>query len=66
MNLQKSVRDKLFKKFKKSKLHADKEIHKIARYEVQKLMSYKKKTFFQNRLSDSIVTLKSFGRLQNP
>ena len=49
-----SVRDKLFKKFKKSKLHIDKEIYKIARYEVQKLISYKKKKFFENRLNDSI------------
>ena len=29
-----SVRDKLFKKFKKLKLHIDKEIYNIARYEV--------------------------------
>ena len=49
-----SVRDKLFKKFKKSKLHIDKEIYKIARYEVQKLISYKKKSFFENKLNDSI------------
>ena len=40
-----SVCDKLFKKFKKSKLHIDKEICKIARYEVKKLISYKKKSF---------------------
>ena len=33
-----NVRDKLFKKFKKSKLHIDKEINKIARYEVQKFI----------------------------
>ena len=63
-----SVRDKLFKKFKKSKLHIDKEIYKIARYEVQKLISCKKKKFFENRLNDSIgkprklwKTLKSLG-----
>ena len=63
-----SVRDKLFKKFKKSKLHIDKEIYKIARYEVQKLISYKKKTLFENRLNDSIAkprelwkALKSLG-----
>ena len=49
-----SVRDRLFKKFKKSKLHINKEIYKITRYEVQKLISYKQKTFFENRLSDSI------------
>ena len=33
-----SARDKLFKKFKKPKLHIDKEMYKIARYEVQKLI----------------------------
>ena len=49
-----SDRDKLFKKFKKSKLHIAKEIYKIARYEVQKLISYKKKSFFENKLSDFI------------
>ena len=49
-----SVRDKLFKKFKKSKLHIDKEIYKIARCEVQKLISYKKKSFFENKLNDSV------------
>ena len=49
-----SVCDKLFKKFKKSKLHIDREIYKVARYEVQKLISYKKKKFFENRLNDSI------------
>ena len=49
-----SVRDKLFKKSKKSKLHIDKEIYKIARCEVQKLISYKKKRFFENKLNDSI------------
>ena len=41
-----SVRDKLFKKFKKSKLHIHKEIYKTTRYEVQNLISYKKKKFF--------------------
>ena len=41
-----SVHDKLFKKLKKIKSHIGKEIHKIARYEVQKLISYKKQIFF--------------------
>ena len=49
-----SVHDKLSKKFKKSKLHIDKEIYKIARYDLQKLISYKKKKFSENRLNDSI------------
>ena len=58
-----SVSDKLFKKFKKSKLHSDKEIYKVARYEVQKLISYK--NFFFLRIDSMIllVNLKSFGRL---
>ena len=30
-----SARDKLFQKFRKSKLHMDKKIYRIARYEVQ-------------------------------
>ena len=42
-----SVRDKLLKKFQKSKLHTDKEIYKIARSEVQKLISYKEKSFLK-------------------
>ena len=58
-----SVRDKLFKKFKKSKLHIDKEIYKIARYEVQKLISYKKKVFLRINSMILLVNLKSFGRL---
>ena len=33
-----NVHDKLFKKFKKPKLQIDKEINKIARYEVQKFI----------------------------
>ena len=39
-------RDKLLKKLRKSKLHIDKEIYKIGRYEVEKLISYKKKKGF--------------------
>ena len=49
-----SVRNKLFKTLKKSKLHIGKEIYKIGRYEVQKLISYKKKKFFENRQNDFI------------
>ena len=56
--------DKLFKKFKKSELHIDKEIYKIARYEVQKLISYKKKNvFLRLDLMILLVNPKSFGRL---
>ena len=57
-----SVHDKLFKKFKKSKLYIDKEIYKITRYEVQKLISYKNKNFFDNRFNDSIGKPKEFWK----
>ena len=68
-----SVRGKLFKKCKKSKFHIDKEIYKIARYEVQKLISYQEKMFFDDRLNDSIgkhkelwKALKSLGLPSKP
>ena len=35
-------RDKLFKKFKKSKLHIDKDIYRAARYKVWKIIFNKK------------------------
>ena len=58
-----SVGDKLLRKFKKSKLHIDKEIYKIARYEVQKLISNKKKKFLRIDSVILLVNLKSFGKL---
>ena len=39
------VRDRLFKKFKKSKLHIDKELFKAARNSTQSLIKNKKKHF---------------------
>ena len=39
-------RDKLFKKFKKSKLHIDKDIYNAARYKVRKMIFNKKRLFF--------------------
>ena len=58
-----SAHDKLFKNFKKSKLHIDKEMYKIARYGVQKLISYKKKKFLRIDSMIILVNLESFGRL---
>ena len=37
------IRDKLFKKYKKTRLHVDKEIYKRARYSVQNFIAKKKK-----------------------
>ena len=49
-------RDKLFKKFKKSKLHIDKDIYNAARYKVRKMIFNKKRLYFEKKkkLSESI------------
>ena len=47
-------RDKLFKKFKKSRLHVDKDNYKEARNEVQKLIPVKKKAYFESKLTYNI------------
>ena len=46
--------DKRFKKYKKTRLHVDKEIYKRARYSVQNLIAKKKKEFFENKLRECI------------
>ena len=46
--------DKLFRKFKHSKLHNDEEIYKNAKYEVQKLIKTKKKTLFEEKLKANV------------
>ena len=55
-------RDKLLKKFKKSRLHIDKELYNAARYKVHKLIFNKKKDYFENKLSESLVNRKSCGK----
>ena len=47
-------RDKLFKKFKKSKLHTDELIYKEAKSTVQRLIKEKKKKFFSKKLEENI------------
>ena len=61
-------RDKLFKKFKKSRVHVDKDNYKEARNEVQKLIRAKKKAYLESKLTESIgkpkglwKSLKSLG-----
>ena len=49
-----SNRDKLFKKFKKSKLHIDELIYKEAKNTVQRLIKEKKKKFFSQKLEENI------------
>ena len=47
-------RDKLFKKFKKSRLPLDQENYKKARYEVKKLIAEKKRNYFETKLTENI------------
>ena len=49
-----SNRDKLFKKFKKSKLHIDELIQKEAKNTLQRLIKEKKKRFFSKKLEQNI------------
>ena len=41
-----NLRNKLFKKFKKSRLHIDKELYKNSKYDAVKLTASKKQAFF--------------------
>ena len=63
-----NLRDKLFKKFKSSRLNRDWEIYKEARNDVQQLIKYKKKKYFEEKLAENIAkpkklweALKSLG-----
>ena len=63
-----SIRDKLFKKFKSSRLNIDWEIYKEARNEVQRTIKQKKKQYLEEKLSENIAkpkelwqTLKQLG-----
>ena len=60
-----AIRDKLFKKFKKSKLHIDKELFKEARNNVENLIKKKKKTYFENKLKDNIGKPKELWKALN-
>ena len=48
------IQDKLFKKYKRTRLHVDKEINKSAWYIVKNLIAKKKKEFFGNKLKECI------------
>ena len=48
------IRDKLFKKYKKTRLHVDQEIYKRVRYSVRNLIAKKKKEFFETKLKECI------------
>ena len=50
-----SIREKLLKKFSPSCLNIDWEIYKEARNDVQKRIKQKKKTYFEEKLSENIA-----------
>ena len=54
--------DKLFKEFKKSKLHIAKDIYNAARYKVRKMIFNKKRSFFENNSVNLLVNLEIYGR----
>ena len=63
-----NTRDKLFKKFKKSRLHINKELYKKAKHSRLKLIAAKKREFFDDKLTENVgkpkelwETLKSLG-----
>ena len=49
-----SSRDKLFKAFKKTRHHINKELYKKAKYDAKKLIAAKKQAFFDEKLSESV------------
>ena len=57
-----SNRSKLFKKFKKSKLHIDELIYKEAKNTVQRLIKGKKKKFFSKKLEENIGKPKELSK----
>ena len=55
----------MFKKFKKSKLHVDKDQFKAARNSTQGLINKKKKSFFKEKLSENIGKPKELWKSLN-
>ena len=53
------------KKFKKSRLHVDKDNYKEARNEVQKLIRTKKKVYFESKLTENIGKPKELWKSLN-
>ena len=55
-------RDKLLKKFKRSRLHINKKLHNAARYKVHKMIFNKKKNYFENKLNECIGKAKDLWK----
>ena len=57
------MRDKLFKKYKKTRLHLDKEIYKRARHNTQNLIAKRKKNYLKTNSKSVSVNRKTYGKL---
>ena len=60
-----ATRDKLFKKFKKTKLHIDRDLFKEARNKVESVIKKKKKDFFADKLNENIGKPKELWKTLN-
>ena len=56
------IRDKYFKKFKKSNLHIDNDFSVEAKYNVKKLIKLRKKEFYETKLTENIGKPKNYGK----
>ena len=56
-------RDKLFKKFKKSRLNIDKELYQKAKYDASKLITTKNKYSLKRTFQKQSANLKNYGNL---
>ena len=56
------TRDKLYKKFKSTKLHVDEEIYKEARNTVQNLIRKKKKAYFEEKIKENTANPKKLWK----
>ena len=57
-----NLRNKLFKKFKKSRRHIDKELYKKSKYDALKLIALKKNKHFLKRSSQKrLLNPKNYG-----
>ena len=60
-----NTKDNLFKRFKKSRLHIDKELYRKAKYNALKFITAKKRAFFDDKLSECIGKLKELWEALN-
>ena len=58
-----NTRDKLFKKFKKSRLNIDKELYQKAKYDASKLITTKNKYSLKRTFQKQSANLKNYGNL---